>query len=106
MKTLFLVLLLFGLLLSALIYRSIYMYGVRYLAREKQYEADYKLIQKLIREKPVTQDSFESIDLRLSNLKRLPFRNQEKTSVLCNEFYKKYGRIRIEKHLNIEKQDK
>jgi hypothetical protein len=74
-------------------------YGIRYLAQEKQYEADYKLIKYMIDKDPVTKLNFEKIDLRLSNLKRLPFRNPEKTEILVNDFYKKYGKVRIEKHL-------
>lgn len=80
----------------------------RDMAHEKQYEADYKLIKLMIEKNEVNRLNFEKIDLRLANLKRLPFKNSEKTEIIVNEFCKKYGKLRCEKHLriNIEKQDK
>ena len=96
-----LILIYLSLLLSCIyvIYRIIKWYGVRYLAQEKQYEADYSLIKMMIYDLPITADNFEKIDLKLSDLKRLPFKNPEKTEILVNDFYKKYGKVRIEKHL-------
>ena len=101
MKAITLIISLF--LLSGGIYMLFWMikqYGKRDMANEKQYEMDYYIIKTRIDNLPVNKFNFESIDLRLSNLKRLPFKNPEKTEILVNSFYQKYGRIRIEKHLN------
>ena len=95
------VLFFFFLLLAAIFVLAwlIVEWGKRNLAQEKQYDADYKLIKLLIDKNEINQLNFEKLDLRLSNLSRLPFKNSEKTNILIGEFYKKYGKIRIEKHL-------
>lgn len=102
MKTLT-ALLLFCFLIIAIfaLFWGLKQWGRIYLKQVREYEADYKLIKKMIDKEPVTKNNFERIDLRLSNLRRLPYKNHEKTEILSNEFRSRYDKIRLQKHLKI-----
>ena len=69
------------------------------MAREKQYEADYRAIKFMIENMEVNKLNFERIDLKLANLKHLPYKNLEKTDVLIREFYLKFDKVFIEKYI-------
>ena len=75
-------------------------WGKRDMAREKQYEAEYRAIKFMIENSEVNKLNFERIDLKLANLKYLPYKNLEKTNVLYTEFIRKFEKVLIEKHLN------
>jgi len=75
-------------------------WGKRDMAREKQYESEYRAIKFMIENSEVDKLNFERIDLKLANLKYLPYKDLEKTDVLIREFYLKFGKVLIEKHLN------
>ena len=69
------------------------------MAREKQYEAEYRAIKFMIENSEVNKLNFERIDLKLANLKYLPYKNLEKTDVLIREFYLKFDKVFIEKYI-------
>ena len=75
-------------------------WGKRDMAREKQYEAEYRAIKFMIENSEVDKLNFERIDLKLANLKHLPYKDLEKTYVLYTEFIRKFEKVLIEKHLN------
>jgi hypothetical protein len=95
------IILLFGILLAGIFVFAwiIVEYGKRDMEHEKEYEDNYKLIDVLIRDLKIDRLNYEKIDLRLSNLRRMPFKNREKTEKLVENFQKKFGKVRIEKHL-------
>ena len=74
-------------------------WGKRDMAREKQYEAEYRAIKFMIENSEVNKLNFERIDLKLANLKYLPYKNLEKTDVLIREFYLKFDKVFIEKYI-------
>lgn len=74
-------------------------WGKRDMAREKQYEAEYRAIKFMIENSEVNKLNFERIDLKLANLKHLPYKNLEKTDVLIREFYLKFDKVFIEKYI-------
>ena len=69
------------------------------MAREKQYEAEYRAIKFMIENSEVDKLNFERIDLKLANLKYLPYKDLEKTDVLIREFYLKFDKVFIEKYI-------
>lgn len=98
MKTYLLIVLYIAVLVA--FYELIRWYGRWQLKIEHEYNQDYRTINKMIDEKEVSKISYDNIYLRIRNLKRLPFKNNEKTEVLIQKFCRKFGKIRIEKHLN------
>ena len=74
-------------------------WGKRDMAREKQYEAEYRAIKFMIENSEVDKLNFERIDLKLANLKYLPYKDLEKTDVLIREFYLKFDKVFIEKYI-------
>ncbi len=70
------------------------------LRNEKEYESDYWIINKLIDQWEVNKTSCDNLQLRIDNLKRLAWKNKEKTDVLIQKFCKKFAKVRCEKHLN------
>jgi len=74
-------------------------WGKRDMAREKQYESEYRAIKFMIENSEVDKLNFERIDLKLANLKHLPYKNLEKTDVLIREFYLKFDKVFIEKYI-------
>lgn len=74
-------------------------WGKRDMAREKQYEAEYRAIKFMIENSEVNKLNFERIDLKLANLKYLPYKDLEKTDVLIREFYLKFDKVFIEKYI-------
>jgi hypothetical protein len=90
------------LLLSAIfvVFLMVREYGRIQMANEKDYEATYRVINYLINKWDVTSANYERLFVRLKNLQRMPHKNREKTDVLVSSFFSKYGKVRIEKHLN------
>ena len=74
-------------------------YGKKNLANEIIYENLYSVIQKMIDEKEVTIYCHDKIQLKIDQLKKLKWKNTEKTEVLIANFQKRFGKARIIKHL-------
>ena len=68
-------------------------FGKRNIANERQCDADYRVIDSLIASKEVNEWNYDSLLGRIENLKRLPFKNREKTDVLVAKFCKKFGKV-------------
>lgn len=73
--------------------------GKRNIANEKEYEADYRVFKYLLNTWEPTKENYDKLKLRLDNLKRLRWKNEEKTDVLIKEFCDKYSKVRCEKHI-------
>jgi hypothetical protein len=73
--------------------------GKRYIARENQYEDDYRFIQNLIFTWEQSAIHYHVIKMPIGYLEKLPHKNPEKTEVLKGEFYGKYTKIRCDIYL-------
>ena len=73
--------------------------GKRNIANEKEYEAYYRAIKHNLDEWEHTKENYDKLKLRLDNLGMLRWKNDEKTRVLTEEFYKRYSKFWCEKHL-------
>ena len=62
----------------------------RNIANEEEYEVYYRAIKHNVDEWEPTKENYDKLKLRLDNLKRLRWKNDEKTRVLMEEFYKRY----------------
>lgn len=69
-------------------------WGKRIVTQEKEYERQYKRISSLIDDNPVTLNRKLYTSLQFIRLKRLPYKNTEKTKVLYNRFLDKYKELK------------
>lgn len=69
----------------------LFIWGAVSLKREEEYEDLYKEIQNQIENLHTTEYVARRIFLRLERLESLSWKNDEKTEVLWDNFYKKFG---------------
>jgi hypothetical protein len=80
----------FFLMAMVVIFWYIFKYGKEQLAREKEYDRLYFSIQNDIDILDLTLENYISILEKIICLKRLKWRNKEKTDVLENKFLRKF----------------
>ena len=88
-------LLLFGLALSVIIYCCLYAIGTKCI--KKDYEKDYKDLERAVRHWKTTPRNYERIRNMIIKIRKYGCRDKERIDVLTTEFHRRYESIIYEK---------